>query len=136
MAESAYHNEALRRQRIIERKRDAQVRLLEGPQSNEMPGYGGADMKDTVLYSGPGHFEQSREHTMVKEPFKYQEGVVFKEVVHDPNFVYRLMADQGNPPLHVDPIYRIMYPGAVVTNNHKTSKKERRTSLERSLTTK
>ncbi|XP_052067884.1 uncharacterized protein LOC127707419 isoform X12 [Mytilus californianus] len=61
MAESAYHNEALRRQRIIERKRDAQVRLLEGPQSNEMPGYGGADMKDTVLYSGPGHFEQSRE---------------------------------------------------------------------------
>ncbi|XP_052067881.1 uncharacterized protein LOC127707419 isoform X9 [Mytilus californianus] len=60
MAESAYHNEALRRQRIIERKRDAQVRLLEGPQSNEMPGYGGADMKDTVLYSGPGHFEQSR----------------------------------------------------------------------------
>lgn len=29
-------------------------------QSNEMPGYGVADMKDTVLYSGPGHFDQSR----------------------------------------------------------------------------
>ncbi|XP_076074496.1 uncharacterized protein LOC143045693 isoform X2 [Mytilus galloprovincialis] len=118
MAESAYHNEALRKQRLIERKRDAQVRLLDGPQSNEMPGYGVADMKDTVLYSGPGHFDQSREHTMVKEPFKYQEGVVFKEVVHDPNFVYRVMVDQGNPPLHVDPIYRIMYPGAVVKNEH------------------
>ena len=53
---------------------------------------------------------------MVKEPLTYQEGVVFKEVVHDPNFTYRIQADQGNPPVHVDPIYRIMYPGAVVSN--------------------
>lgn len=32
MAESAYHNEALRRQRAIERKNEAQRRLLNGPQ--------------------------------------------------------------------------------------------------------
>ena len=32
MAESAYHNEALRRQRAIERKKEAQRRILEGVQ--------------------------------------------------------------------------------------------------------
>lgn len=53
---------------------------------------------------------------MVKEPFSNQEGVVFKEVVHDPNYYYRVMADQGKAPLHVNPIYRVMYPGAVLTN--------------------
>lgn len=41
-------------------------------------------------------------------------GVVLQEVVHDPNFNYRILKEEGDPPLHVDPIYRIMYPGAVV----------------------
>lgn len=58
-----------------------------------------------------------RPASMLKEPFDNQQGVVFKEVVHDPNFCYRILRDNGNPPLHVDPIYRIMYPGAVVTCN-------------------
>lgn len=40
-------------------------------------------------------------------------GVVLQEVVHDPNFNYRILKEEGDPPLHVDPIYRIMYPGAV-----------------------
>lgn len=41
-------------------------------------------------------------------------GVVLQEVIHDPNFNYRILKEEGDPPLHVDPIYRIMYPGAVV----------------------
>lgn len=36
-------------------------------------------------------------------------GVVLQEVVHDPNFNYRILKEEGDPPLHVDPIYRIMY---------------------------
>lgn len=39
--------------------------------------------------------------------------VVFEEVVHDPNFKYRILKDSGNSPLHVDPIYKILYPGGV-----------------------
>ncbi|XP_063445236.1 uncharacterized protein LOC134725388 isoform X1 [Mytilus trossulus] len=96
MAESAYHNEALRRQRIIERKRDAQVRLLEGPQSNEMPGYGGADMKDTVLYSGPGHFDQSR--TNIKKFRLHEDGF---------NIRYR---NRVNHAPHCDLAYKVIYP--------------------------
>ena len=61
MAESAYHNEALRRQRAIERKNEAQRRLLNGPQSNEAHLEGHPDYKDPILYSGPGHYEQNRE---------------------------------------------------------------------------
>lgn len=43
MAESAYHNEALRKQRLIERKRDAQVRLLDGPQVTTLFTFAGLD---------------------------------------------------------------------------------------------
>lgn len=42
---------------------------------------------------------------------KKVDGVVFEEVVHDPNFKYRIQKESGNVPLHVDPIYKIMYPG-------------------------
>ena len=42
---------------------------------------------------------------------KEVDGVVFEEVVHDPNFKYRIQKETGNTPEHVDPIYKIMYPG-------------------------
>ncbi|XP_052067883.1 uncharacterized protein LOC127707419 isoform X11 [Mytilus californianus] len=111
MAESAYHNEALRRQRIIERKRDAQVRLLEGPQSNEMPGYGGADMKDTVLYSGPGHFEQSRITRQVRKKEEHLlrsinggvQRIYHRRIDNNPeDKVYPLIHPKERPPKHTE----------------------------------
>ncbi|CAG2244552.1 unnamed protein product [Mytilus edulis] len=95
MAESAYHNEALRKQRLIERKRDAQMRLLDGPQSNEMPGYGVADMKDTVLYSGPGHFDQSRSINGGVER------IYHRRIDNNPeDKVYPLIHPKERPPKH------------------------------------
>ena len=41
--------------------------------------------------------------------------MVFEKVIHDPNFHYRSAVERGaKPPLHVNAIYKVMYPGAYV----------------------
>ena len=39
--------------------------------------------------------------------------MVFEKVIHDPNFHYRSAVERGAiPPLHVNTIYKVIYPGA------------------------
>lgn len=46
-------------------------------------------------------------------------GVVFKKLIHDPNFYYRSAIEIGEePPLHVNTIYTIMYPGSETQKQH------------------
>lgn len=112
MGDTAYHMEALRKARVIERKSEAMRKLKENF------GQGGADTSGAremcqapLVYSEPGHFEQTRSRVVEKPMMISKDDVVFEEVVHDPNFKYRTLKDVGCAPIHVDPIYRIMYPG-------------------------
>lgn len=52
---------------------------------------------------------------------KQEDSVALEEVVHDPNFKHRFVKACGGEMLHVDPIYRIMYPGALRRVNVRNS---------------
>ncbi|XP_011454466.3 uncharacterized protein LOC128164572 isoform X3 [Crassostrea angulata] len=114
MAESAYHMEALRRQRVIDRKRAALDKMVNGGSQDTGPNVEQANAKNPILFSGPGDYDTNRCRGSRPQQPNREMGVVLQEVVHDPNFNYRILKEEGDPPLHVDPIYRIMYPGAVV----------------------
>ena len=38
--------------------------------------------------------------------------VVFEDITHDPEFKYRLLKGTQVAPVHVNAIYKIMYPGS------------------------
>lgn len=112
MAGTNYHMEALRKQRVLERKSEAMKKLQEGfGQSGDM------EIKENkpspLMFSEAGHYAQNRSSNVDTSCEKNE--VVFEEVVHDPNFRYRILKASGNEPIHVDPIYKIMYPGEVST---------------------
>ncbi|XP_078316598.1 uncharacterized protein LOC111118737 isoform X4 [Crassostrea virginica] len=114
MAESAYHMEALRRQRVIERKRAALNKMVNGGNQDSAENVNQTSSKNPILFTGPGDYDTNRCRGSRAPKPNREMGVVLQEVVHDPNFNYRLLKEEGDPPLHVDPIYRIMYPGAVI----------------------
>ncbi|XP_069124324.1 uncharacterized protein [Argopecten irradians] len=114
MAECAYHMEARRLQAIHDRKQMALKRCME-QQSQNMSGEVQEKMatKSATMFSGADNFDTKRCSRLALHKLEPEDGVVFKEVVHDPNFVYRSLKESGcDPlPLHVDPIFKIMYPG-------------------------
>lgn len=127
---TAYHMEALRRQRVLERKREALHRLLlldengKKKASQAQPGGKGetqlGDKGDcSIKERGDGSGIVKRAAVMRSScstsgnPQKEQNPVAFEEVVHDSNFQYRILRSTHEAPVHVDPIYRIMYPGAI-----------------------
>ncbi|KAK3608226.1 hypothetical protein CHS0354_007241 [Potamilus streckersoni] len=59
---TAYHNEALRKQRVIERKKEATRRFIDqhGQAGQNQAHVDAAPNKDKILYSEPGHYEQNR----------------------------------------------------------------------------
>ncbi|XP_052766662.1 uncharacterized protein LOC128225142 isoform X3 [Mya arenaria] len=112
MAGTAYHMEALRKTRAIERKTEAMKRLRDsvGQQTYNPSGSGDTDGAPLV-FSEPGHYAQNRSSHIAPPIAHCKDEVVFEEVVHDPNFKYRMLKASGFLPSHVDPIYKIMYPG-------------------------
>ncbi|XP_052263448.1 uncharacterized protein LOC127866724 isoform X3 [Dreissena polymorpha] len=114
MAGTAYHMEALRKTRVIERKNEAMKKLKESIGQKGDASGGQFDTGDTPLvFSEPGHYAQNRSSHIVSSKTRSKDAVVFEEVVHDPNFKYRMLKESGILPSHVDPIYKIMYPGEV-----------------------
>ncbi|XP_033741168.1 uncharacterized protein LOC117327974 isoform X4 [Pecten maximus] len=115
MAESALHQEARRLQANLDKKQEALKRHL-AQQSQKMCGeldYTKAGSKSATMFSGADNFDTKRCSRLALQSLEPEDGVVFKEVVHDPNFIYRSLKESGcDPlPLHVDPIFKIMYPG-------------------------
>ncbi|XP_053393619.1 uncharacterized protein LOC123565043 isoform X3 [Mercenaria mercenaria] len=113
MAGTAYHNEALRKQRLIERKSEAMRNLKESFGQHSIEAGIEQSKPSNLVFSEAGHYAQNRFHNVEKSCQKNE--VVFEEVVHDPNFKYRIAKESRDPPVHVDPIYQILYPGGVVT---------------------
>ncbi|XP_060599116.1 uncharacterized protein LOC132752756 isoform X3 [Ruditapes philippinarum] len=110
MAGTYYHQEALRKARLIERKTEA-MRRLQDSLGDSQEGPGIVESKPSnLVFSEAGHYAQNRSDNV--RGWEKNE-VVFEEVVHDPNFKYRISKDSGNRPVHVDPIYKILYPGGV-----------------------
>jgi len=61
MAESAYHQEARRRQRVLERKHEALRKLTEkGLEDSENPVDADGKRKTPILFTGSGNFETHR----------------------------------------------------------------------------
>nr|XP_011454465.2 uncharacterized protein LOC105347200 isoform X4 [Crassostrea gigas] len=60
MAESAYHMEALRRQRVIDRKRAALDKMVNGGSQDTGPNVEQANAKNPILFSGPGDYDTNR----------------------------------------------------------------------------
>ncbi|XP_071105999.1 uncharacterized protein [Haliotis cracherodii] len=115
---NSYHMEALRKQRLLDRKNEALRRLekqgtdltkdavMDGYLSKQTP-------KESPLITDEGQFNQQRSSNssyQYMSTLPREEGVVFGEVVHDPNFKYRILKSAGSAPVHVDPIHKIMYP--------------------------
>lgn len=106
---TAYHMEALRKQRGLEKKMEALQRLLEATQAQPLT-------KDGFLTKAKGTGSVNSVKVKSQSQPKSQnsnENIVFEEVFHDPNFQYRILCGTKEAPVHVDPIYRIMYPGAI-----------------------
>ncbi|XP_021348955.1 uncharacterized protein LOC110447519 isoform X4 [Mizuhopecten yessoensis] len=115
MAECAFHQEARRRQANLDRQQEARKRFI-ARQSQNMSGALDPNLSggnDAIMFSGADNFDTKRCSKIALQSHKPEDGVVFKEVVHDPNFMYRSLKESGcDPlPLHVDPIFKIMYPG-------------------------
>ncbi|XP_059167987.1 uncharacterized protein LOC131950007 isoform X2 [Physella acuta] len=124
-----YHMEARRRQRFMERVCEARKRLAAGaaaPDGNDQRLQCGminscTSQSDPVISTDQGQFYQSRPSQLKElKDQKVFSGVVFKELIHDPNFYYRSAIEIGEePPLHVNPIYKIIYPGCETQKQHK-----------------
>jgi len=113
MAGTAYHMETLRKTRVIERKQEAMRQLQENAmgQTSQTGDRSYEQKQAPLVYSEPGHYAASRCGKVETPVVLSKDDVVFEEVVHDPNFKYRMLKEAGCAPLHVDPIYSIMYPG-------------------------
>ncbi|XP_064594744.1 uncharacterized protein LOC135461536 isoform X1 [Liolophura sinensis] len=106
---TAYHQEALRKQRILERKKEAAIRMEAERQGIFEPGpalpahsLNPPVQTDTYGTNRPG-----------LKPDIMDDALIFSEITHDPNFKFRIRKDEKEPPIHVNPIYRIMYPNAL-----------------------
>ncbi|XP_069124322.1 uncharacterized protein [Argopecten irradians] len=97
MAECAYHMEARRLQAIHDRKQMALKRCME-QQSQNMSGEVQEKMatKSATMFSGADNFDTKRCSRLALHKLEPEDGVVFKEVVHDPNFVYRSLKERKN----------------------------------------
>ncbi|XP_022314050.1 uncharacterized protein LOC111118737 isoform X8 [Crassostrea virginica] len=60
MAESAYHMEALRRQRVIERKRAALNKMVNGGNQDSAENVNQTSSKNPILFTGPGDYDTNR----------------------------------------------------------------------------
>ncbi|KAL5017832.1 hypothetical protein ScPMuIL_003554 [Solemya velum] len=97
---TAYHMEALRKQRILNRKHEALCRLADQAQENVDVGDGAvaADMQlENARFADQGHYENSRNKL---KPFR----------VTDTGFNNRYRQRQKYTP-HCDLLYAVVYPG-------------------------
>ncbi|KAL3875825.1 hypothetical protein ACJMK2_033738 [Sinanodonta woodiana] len=96
---TAYHNEALRKQRVIERKKEATRRFIDqhGQVGQNHAPVDAAPKKDKILYSEPGHYEQNRTGLQ-------------KFRVNEEGFNNRYRNRQNHVP-HCDVVYSVIYPG-------------------------
>ncbi|GFO18539.1 hypothetical protein PoB_004504400 [Plakobranchus ocellatus] len=104
------HQEARRRQMHMDRVCEARRKMALSNDDAQVSGAGlsaGSD-SDPLMCTDQGQFYQ----TSASRP---RDCVVFEQVVHDPNFHYRSAVERGlPPPLHVNTIYKVMYPAAYV----------------------
>lgn len=59
-----------------------------------------------------GQFDMRSKPPTLRSEIPFDSGVVFKKVVHDPNFNYRILKENGQTLLHVNQIYKVMYPNS------------------------
>ncbi|XP_076455406.1 uncharacterized protein LOC143289988 isoform X2 [Babylonia areolata] len=112
-----YHDEARIKQERLNRWKQEKERSDAGP-SNQYVGdqldqLASKEKTDRVLTTDPGQFRQIRsQSTHPRKEVLYDTGVIFNRVVHDPNYNYRMEKAMGGNVLHVNPIYKIMYPAS------------------------
>ncbi|XP_022314047.1 uncharacterized protein LOC111118737 isoform X1 [Crassostrea virginica] len=97
MAESAYHMEALRRQRVIERKRAALNKMVNGGNQDSAENVNQTSSKNPILFTGPGDYDTNR-----SELSKFRvSGEGFQNRYRNRDNLYP----------HVDQAYACIYPG-------------------------
>ncbi|XP_041362391.1 uncharacterized protein LOC121378333 isoform X4 [Gigantopelta aegis] len=123
MSGSAYHWDALRKERILQRKREA-LRRLQNPDPVIDNTGRTKKREEPLVIADQGEFVNLRSRKANTCTNKMQigaldsnilgadSGVVFENVTHDPNYKYRLHRHSCLPPVHVDPIYGLIYPGS------------------------
>ncbi|XP_005110084.1 uncharacterized protein LOC101850851 isoform X3 [Aplysia californica] len=112
------HQEARRKQVFMDRVCEARRRMAfsqdDAPQASGS--CGGQRDSEKVMCTDQGQFYQtspSMHGGMSKQ--LHPNCVVFEKLIHDRNFLYRSAVERGlEPPPHVDPIYKLMYPGATL----------------------
>uniref|UniRef100_A0A194AM39 Uncharacterized protein n=1 Tax=Pinctada fucata TaxID=50426 RepID=A0A194AM39_PINFU len=97
MSESNYHLEALRKQRVIERKKDAMAKLTKGQHDTCADPGDVQQTKDTILFTGPGDYDYNR-----NIPDKFR--------VSNEGYQNRYR-DRHNLAPHCDLAYAVIYPG-------------------------
>ncbi|KAK6187524.1 hypothetical protein SNE40_005528 [Patella caerulea] len=104
----AYHWDALRKKRVLDRKHEALDRLMHAGSENPVPTHimaRACEPASNIVSTDPEQFNQIRS------------GRSILEVTHDTNFKYRVYKGTNNAPIHVDNIYKVIYPASYHNDN-------------------
>ncbi|XP_052263449.1 uncharacterized protein LOC127866724 isoform X4 [Dreissena polymorpha] len=107
MAGTAYHMEALRKTRVIERKNEAMKKLKESIGQKGDASGGQFDTGDTPLvFSEPGHYAQNREFSLYPPPQTQTKKFVRRERED----IIRKKTPDSVKKIQRDQVYAILHP--------------------------